>query len=98
MWQFHKNVTFSSVDLITIGKFRPSMTCKALSIVMDLIVKKKLHVPRPFQIFGISEVEDVFRLMQSGRNSGKLAIEMRKEDIVEVCSLRSQIFFSGVLI
>jgi len=83
---------------MTVTKERPSMSFKALAIIMDLIVEKKLHVPKPFQTFGISEVEDVFRLMQSGRNVGKFAIELREEDVVEVCSLNPPLCVSSVLI
>jgi hypothetical protein len=62
------------------------------------ISEKKLQVPRPVQIFGIAEVEDVFQLMQSGRNAGKLAIEMREEDVVEVYPPNPPTCVSDVLI
>lgn len=51
---------------------------------MTLVEENKFHVPQPFQTFGISEAEDVFRLFQSGTNSGKMAIEMRAQDVVPV--------------
>ncbi|MCJ1398962.1 hypothetical protein MMC11_002163 [Xylographa trunciseda] len=37
---------------------------------------------RPSFVFGISEIESAFRHFQSGRNSGKMVIEMRKHDMV----------------
>ena len=65
------------------------MIHNALLNVMDLMAEKKLHVPQPFQVFGIAEIENVFRRLQSGQNSGKMVIEMRKHDIVLVRSLKS---------
>ena len=53
---------------------------------MKLFTENHLHVPRPFQVFGISEVEHVFRLMQSGLSAGKFAIEMRKGNVIQVCA------------
>lgn len=64
------------------------MIHNVLSTVMTLVAEKKFHVPQPFQAFGIAEIEDVFRRLQSGKNYGKMAIEMRKQDIVSVRSLR----------
>ena len=67
------------------------MTSKALSTIISLVAEKKIHVPQPFQIFGIAEVENVFRLLQSGLNSGKMAIEMRRQDVVPVRTRRPSI-------
>ena len=84
MWQFRKNVSFSSVDLVMIMRERPSIIYAALSTTMALVAEKKFFLPQPFQVFGIAEVENAFRNFQSGQNSGKMAIEMRKQDIVPV--------------
>ena len=51
---------------------------------MTLITAKKFHAPQPLQVFGISEIEIAFRHFQSGRNSGKMVIEMRKHDKIHV--------------
>ena len=63
---------------------RPSIIYRVFQTVMALIAAKKLRVPQPFRVFGIHEVEDSFRLFQAGRNSGKMAIEMRVKDLVLV--------------
>ena len=63
---------------------RPSTVHRLLREVIALASAKILRVPKPFRVFGVHEIEDAFRLFQSGRNSGKMAIEMRKEDPVHV--------------
>ena len=58
---------------------------ETLSIIMSKLAEGVLCAPQPLQIFGIAEVEKVFRLLQSGQNVGKFVIEMRDKDIVPVC-------------
>ncbi|KAL8902861.1 MAG: hypothetical protein Q9207_004326 [Kuettlingeria erythrocarpa] len=82
MWNFRKNVTYSSVDLLTIMEERPSMISSALSKVMSLFKEGRIHIPQPFQVFGISEVEDALRRLQSGNAAGKMAVELRQSDTV----------------
>ncbi|KAL9004003.1 MAG: hypothetical protein Q9188_003165 [Gyalolechia gomerana] len=87
MWHFHKNVTFSSVDLLVIVEERPSMISTALSKVMTLFAEKNIQIPQPFQVSGISELQDVLRRLQSDNAAGKMAIEMRESDSVPVSLL-----------
>jgi hypothetical protein len=51
---------------------------------VKLVADKKLHLPEPFRVYGVSEIEHVLRLFQSGRNIGKMAIELRSEEPVNV--------------
>ncbi|KAL9074826.1 MAG: hypothetical protein Q9161_001964 [Pseudevernia consocians] len=82
MWQFRNNATFSSIDFQPIVQERPSIIYRIFQDVIALIVAKRLRVPRPFQILGVCEIEEALRLFQSGRNSGKMVIEMREKDLV----------------
>lgn len=84
MWQFDKSATFSSINFYLVAQERPSAIHRNLQTVIALIAAKKLRVPQPFQVFGIHEVEETFRLFQSGRNFGKMAIEIREKDLVHV--------------
>lgn len=63
---------------------RPSFVGRTFEAIMALIMAKKFKTPEPLQVFGISEIENSFRHFQSGRNSGKMVIEMRKHDEVKV--------------
>jgi hypothetical protein len=84
MWQFSKNKTFASSDLYPLFKERPAQAMKVFNIVMRLLKEKKFFVPQPFKIFGISAIEECLRLFQSGRNSGKMVIEISRGDVVRV--------------
>lgn len=89
MWQFGKVATFSSIDLYPLFQDRPAIARNALKAVMTLFAEKKLHMPQPFRVLGVSEIEGALRLLQGGRAPGKTAIEMRENDIVRVSISRS---------
>ena len=84
MWQFGKVATFSSVDLHPLFRKKSSIARKALQKVMSLFEERRLHLPKPFRTFGVSDIEDALRLLQSGRALGKMAIEMRPNDVIRV--------------
>ncbi|KAF2468466.1 reducing type I polyketide synthase [Lindgomyces ingoldianus] len=82
MKQFARNVSFSAVDLVSISKERPAFVRKSLEAVLKLTEQKKVQVSQPLHTYSVSDIEDAFRYMQSGKNIGKIVIEMRKEDKV----------------
>jgi len=84
MFRFAKNVTFSAVDMSTMGRERPEHTRKVFRNVMDLVEASKIHLSYPLQVYSLSEVEQAFRHMQSGKNVGKLVVEMNKQEQVSV--------------
>jgi NADPH:quinone reductase-like Zn-dependent oxidoreductase len=84
MFPFAKNVTFSVIDVAEMTSERPLLIAKVLKAVIPLVVAGKLRTAQPLQVYGISDIEKAFRSMQSGRTSGKIVLEMRKEDPVLV--------------
>jgi NADPH:quinone reductase-like Zn-dependent oxidoreductase len=60
------------------------LIAKALKAVIPLVAAGELRVAQPLQVYGISDIEKAFRYMQSGRTSGKIVFEVRKEDPVLV--------------
>ena len=85
MFPFARNVSFSAVDMATMGRERPAHTRKVLESVVNLVEAGSLHASRPLQVYRLSEVEQAFRHMQSGKNMGKLVVEINKEEQVPVC-------------
>lgn len=88
MFQFDKNASFAAIDFSSIVKERPIIVQRSLQAVLALIVEKKLQIPQPFTVYGVSEIEKAFRHFQSGRNSGKMAIEMKENDLVLVSIIK----------
>jgi NADPH:quinone reductase-like Zn-dependent oxidoreductase/SAM-dependent methyltransferase len=92
MQPFDKNVMFASVDLPSLYK-RQDRISGVLRAVVKLAAEGKIAPPRPLKVFKGSEIQQAFRLMQTGKHMGKLVIEFPSEDLVEVRKLRrSQVF------
>ncbi|KAF7887781.1 hypothetical protein EAF00_010075 [Botryotinia globosa] len=64
--------------------YEPSVIGEFYQAIMPLLESGKLHVSVPMQVYGISEVQDVFRCLQSGTSMGKIVIEMKETDMVPV--------------
>ncbi|RAH40505.1 type I polyketide synthase [Aspergillus brunneoviolaceus CBS 621.78] len=83
MLQFEKNVTFTAVDLAEMAFDRPQLIQQALTDdVFKLIKAGDLETPQPLQVFGVGDLEQALRHLQSGRNSGKVVVELRDDEQV----------------
>ncbi|KAI2922579.1 hypothetical protein CBS147343_2171 [Aspergillus niger] len=83
MRRFLKNVTYSCFDLALLQQDHQRGSRASLETVMSLMNEGKLTPQDPTHVYGVGEIEKAYRHMQSGKNFGKIVIEMRKEDIVK---------------
>lgn len=84
MFPFSRSVSFTSVDLQNVIAFAPGIIHEQFPKVMSLFRENKISIPSPLQIFRGHQVEDAFRLLQSGKSMGKLVIEIQDSDIVPI--------------
>ncbi|KAM3502816.1 hypothetical protein MY11210_008941 [Beauveria gryllotalpidicola] len=82
MDQFDRNVTFSSADLTLIGAKRPNTMRMLINKVMDLFARGKISPITPITVKGVSQVGEALRMLQGGKNMGKLVICPRKGEQV----------------
>ncbi|PYH68553.1 type I polyketide synthase [Aspergillus vadensis CBS 113365] len=82
MLQFERNVSFTATDLAGMSIDRPHIIRAALETVFSLLEEGKLGLVHPLQVRGIADIEQAFRQMQTGKNSGKTVLEMRDTDEV----------------
>lgn len=85
MAKFANNATFASVDLAVVMQEKPRLIQRLLSDTMLLYKSLAIKPVQPITTFPIQDVEKAFRLLQSGRNIGKIVVEPRDEDQVMVC-------------
>ncbi|RDH32115.1 hypothetical protein BDQ94DRAFT_160155 [Aspergillus welwitschiae] len=83
MAPFRKNVSYRFFDLSLLLQDRQSHARAALNAVMDLMYEGNLHPQEPTLLYGVGELEKAYRYMQSGKNLGKIVIELRHTDIVK---------------
>lgn len=86
MVQFANNATFASVDLAVIMKEKPQLIQRLLSDVMSLYEKSAIKAIVPVTTYPVQDIEKAFRLLQSGKNTGKIVVEPRDSDLVMVSS------------
>lgn len=83
MLPFAKNVSYSVVDIFSMAQERPGMIAAILKQVNELIGMGRVQVPQPVHVYGVSRMEDAFRYVQSGQNTGKTIVEMRENELVK---------------
>ncbi|KAK2813768.1 Type I Iterative PKS [Emmonsiellopsis sp. PD_5] len=83
MFPFARNVSFSGIDLASMATGEGVLLVqKSFKAVMELMEEGKLRPAEPLQVYKISEVETALRTMQSGKNIGKMVVEIDKNDSV----------------
>jgi NADPH:quinone reductase-like Zn-dependent oxidoreductase len=84
MQPFEYNITFSSVDLTKVAKFRPQLLKRLMGEVHRLITQGTVHPILPLWTYGISDIEKAFRTLQTGKSMGKIVVVPREGDQVKV--------------
>lgn len=84
MFHFSRNATFSALDVAAMTLERPDLVRETFESFFPLIEEGVLTPPEPLSVYGVSELEAVFRHMQTGKNMGKVVVEMRPDDLVQV--------------
>ncbi|KAL2875455.1 hypothetical protein SGCOL_009367 [Colletotrichum sp. CLE4] len=84
MSPLRRAVTFAAIDLFQLGKFKGHVVQDVLRGVMEMFSQGDLRVVSPRTVFPISEVDQAFRLMQSGKHLGKIVVQPQQTDLVKV--------------
>ncbi|KAI1824650.1 fatty acid synthase S-acetyltransferase [Xylaria intraflava] len=79
---FARNVSFFTVDLHHMIQERPQIVTSTTKALLDLLFKGKLKYPAPIHVYSAPHVEDAFRYMQSGKNTGRIVIRVERDDVV----------------
>lgn len=82
MSKFAYNATFSSVDLSVLADERPARMAATFAEVMRLFEQDAVKPISPISVFGMAQVETAFRLLQSGKTTGKLVVVPQAEELV----------------
>lgn len=92
MFPFAKNVSFGVVDIAAMSQERPPLLRKSLQAVMALVTQKQLHPSQPLEVYPVTDIEDAFRYMQSGKNMGKAVVtfETNNPVLIRIISIPYQ--------
>jgi len=86
MASFAKNCMFAGVDIhhIVHDMRKNGLTRKLLQQTMDLAGEGSVRAPTPLHVYDVDSVEDAFRYLASGRNSGRILIRVDPATKVQV--------------
>ena len=85
MFQFSRNASFCAVDIASMPAMgRTDLVTNAFRKVIGLVESGVLRSAYPLHRYTISEVEQAFRYMQSGKNTGKMVCTINAQDQVQV--------------
>lgn len=87
MLPFGKNASFMGFDTSCWNEEKPAEVRRDSKILLDLFANKTFHTCRPLHVYNISQVEEVFRLMQEGKTAGKIVLEVTEDAQVTVSTL-----------
>lgn len=90
MLPFSRNASFHAIDLKEARRYRPRILRQLRDDITSLLEKKQISPPQPIHVYGIGQVEQAFRYLQSGKNTGKTVVELRHDDFVKVRAPTSQ--------
>ncbi|KAI8966135.1 hypothetical protein F5Y11DRAFT_366391 [Daldinia sp. FL1419] len=82
MANFAKNVSFTAVDIHHLILSNPEATASLISKIMELALQGMIQCPKPLHIIPVSNIEQAFRQLQSGRSPGRVLISLSHSDIV----------------
>ncbi|TLS26944.1 hypothetical protein PpBr36_05072 [Pyricularia pennisetigena] len=88
MMERHKSLSYTSVDIFALAHHKPSVIGRVFRKLGKLLESGAIHPPVPIHAFGISDIENAFKALQSGRLLGRLVVVANAGD--EVKATRSQ--------
>ncbi|KAK2032980.1 KR-domain-containing protein [Colletotrichum zoysiae] len=74
MRPFSRSTTFSCFTLLDLVNEAPEVMAQATREAFDLVKRGIFKSPHPLKVLPISQVQEAFRLMQSGKHTGKLVL------------------------
>ncbi|KAG8528377.1 putative Hybrid PKS-NRPS biosynthetic cluster [Bacidia gigantensis] len=81
---FRKNVSFASVDMITVYEYNRSLGSRVFKDCCRLIESGAIKLPETVAEYPYSEAQKAFRVLQMGKHLGKVVLTSRENDLVPV--------------
>jgi NADPH:quinone reductase-like Zn-dependent oxidoreductase/ubiquinone/menaquinone biosynthesis C-methylase UbiE len=87
MAAFRNNVSFLAVDLRHLHYHKLDLMRRVFTTSMQRVLDGTLHCPYPCHTFSVSNIQDAFRFIQGGQNTGRVVVTVEPEDKVQVRTL-----------
>lgn len=85
MGNFACNASFMAVDMAHIARTNQKLQRQLTNKVLELVSSSDfIGSPSPVHVYRVSQVEQAFRYLQSGKNTGRIVVDMEDKDLVPV--------------
>lgn len=84
MGTFSRVVSYSSLDMMTLLRHRGNDVHRVLSEVVRLVQEQILTPVHPVTAYSISDTAKAFRLLQTGKHTGKIVLSTKPDEEVKV--------------
>ncbi len=84
MSPFMDNITFTGVNMLSIYRSNIPLFARIIADVMRLLSEGVIWPIQPMKIMDYSQIEEAFRIMQTGKHIGKMVLKAGLDDIVPV--------------
>lgn len=94
---FAKNCLYAGVDLHHIVKDmnKKELAHKLMQKTMDLARDGSIRASAPLRVYNVDAVEDAFRYLASGKNTGRIVIRVDRSTVVQVSPDRNGLLGQG---
>ncbi|KAF2868562.1 polyketide synthase PksD [Massariosphaeria phaeospora] len=83
MAAFKNNVSFFAVDLRHLHYQKLDLMRRLFRTSLELVQGGTLHCPVPCHTYSVSNIQDAFRFIQSGQNTGRVVVTVEAENTVQ---------------
>ncbi|KAI0433002.1 hypothetical protein F5Y09DRAFT_339185 [Xylaria sp. FL1042] len=84
MQPFSKNVSYHSLDLLTLAEHSPSLIKCLMGEMVDMLSAGTISAPQPVAVYTRADFETAIRYLQTGHHMGKAVIDWESEAEVTV--------------
>ncbi|KAJ5154650.1 uncharacterized protein N7500_010089 [Penicillium coprophilum] len=92
MANFGRSVSFCGMDLLHLGTHKGESVSRILRTVLKMIENGEIKPCTPITTFSISDLQQAFRTMQSGRHIGKIVVTADTQDLVNWNEKRTDLY------
>ncbi|VUC30980.1 unnamed protein product [Clonostachys rosea] len=79
---FRRNISYASVDAITLFHVAPELLSQQLQTAFAFIEQGEIQPPGPIQVFSYGQAQKAFRTLQLGKFFGKIILKPDEEELV----------------
>ena len=81
---FRKNISYASVDLITLHNYNKPLLAQFVRILFEWVTEAKIVPPQPLTTIAYGDAHKAFRLLQMGKHFGKIVLMPGENDLIPV--------------